>query len=167
MSIHMSMAGLWYMEPAIGIIPGTEFITIHVPSHLDMAYTGIPGPGGVFLLASELVGSAGDFIHTVVGGAPVDIAMVIVMAIAVDTGEVPGPDIELDIGRAREVLHEMFTVTGLQGFEQEMSRDLNKLEIRIQEHENRQNRIICIQIKREMYISEIKMAVSLDTQDRD
>ena len=49
-----------------------------------------------------MVGLVGVFILTAVGGGHVDIATVIVMVIAMDTGAVPGPVTELVIGQARE-----------------------------------------------------------------
>lgn len=98
------------MEPVIIIIPGTEFITIHVRLPGDMVYTGIRGPAGDFLLVSAMVGSVGDFILTEVGGGHVAITTVIVM----DTDMVPGPVTEPDIGRAREMPLKMYTVKGLQ-----------------------------------------------------
>ena len=80
-------------------------------------YTGIPGPAGDFPLVLGTVGSVGVFILTAVGGGHVDIATVIVMVIAMDTGAVPGPVTELVIGQAREAAHEMYTVTVLRVLE--------------------------------------------------
>jgi len=105
------------MEPVTGTTPGTERYIIHARLPGDLVYTGIPGPVGDFLLDSDMVGLDGDFILTVVGGVPVDIAMGIVMDIVEVTDTVPGLGTEPDIGRGREAPHEMYTVTGLQVLE--------------------------------------------------
>ena len=96
-----------------------------------------------------------------VGGGPVAIAMVIVMAITADTDMVPGPVTEPDIGRVSEVLHAMYTETGLPELEQEMLKDHSKPEARIREHGHRPNRTICIRIKKEMFTRKIKMAIGI------
>jgi hypothetical protein len=86
------------------------------------------------------------------------------MVIDVDTGMVPGPAIGPDIGRAKEALHVMFIETGLQGSEREISRGPNRPELPIQEHEHRQNRTICIRIKKVTSIKEITMVIGIGNQ---
>ena len=108
------------MEQAIGTIPGIVRFIIHVRLPGDLEFIITPGPAGDSHLDSGMAGSVGVFILTVDGGAPVDIAMGTVMAIAAVTDMVPGSDTEPDTGQDREVLHEMYIETGLRELEQEM-----------------------------------------------